>query len=113
MSEEASRPPALDATTVASAAARREDGGKGDWEGGEKRRERRSSTMGEIALPCLTRLDLNNNILHNLDDLKVRTEPHPAEPRMQVLDDTDIGSAFLLIAVQIALGLSVLLVSFI
>lgn len=36
--------------------------------------ERASPANVEIALPSLTRLDLNNNILHDLDDLKVRGE---------------------------------------
>lgn len=59
---------------AAAVADRGGGGGERDWEGEERDRKRRSSAAGEIALPCLTRLDLNNNILHNLDDLKARTE---------------------------------------
>jgi len=58
---------------AAAVADRGGGGGERDWEGEERDRKRRSSAAGEIALPCLTRLDLNNNILHNLDDLKART----------------------------------------
>lgn len=59
--------------TPAMAAARREGGEESGRNEGGREKEGISPAAG-IALPCLTRLDLNNNILHNLDDLKVREE---------------------------------------
>lgn len=62
----------------ATAGAHPEGGGERGRSEDGREKECASPTSAEIALPCLTRLDLNNNILHNLDDLKARTEnSHP------------------------------------
>ena len=49
------------------------DGGGGEGTGGKLRSAAVAATTAtaEFVLASLTRLDLNNNILHNLDDLKV------------------------------------------
>lgn len=72
-SEETPRSGVLVAAS-APAPARREGGGESGRKEGGREQECTSPTTAEIALPCLKRLDLNNNILHNLDDLKAREE---------------------------------------
>ncbi|CAM9543677.1 unnamed protein product, partial [Laminaria digitata] len=47
-----------------------EGGWGGGGEGGAGGKPRSAATAEEFVLASLTRLDLNNNILHNLDDLK-------------------------------------------
>lgn len=58
----------------ATAVARPEGGGESGRSEERMGKECASPATAGIALPCLTRLDLNNNILHNLDDLKAREE---------------------------------------
>lgn len=72
-SEETPRKAAVFKAAAASAAAARGDagGGRGKDEG---ETGCASPATADISLPSLTRLDLNNNILHNLDDLKVGGE---------------------------------------
>lgn len=60
------------AAAAAAAAARGDAGGGRGKDEGETGCG--SPAAAEISLPSLTRLDLNNNILHNLDDLKVGDE---------------------------------------
>lgn len=72
-SDETPRKSAVFKAAVAAAAAARGDagGGRGKEEGVTGCA---SPATAEISLPSLTRLDLNNNILHDLDDLKVGGE---------------------------------------
>lgn len=49
-----------------------DEGGSGAGAGGKPR----SAANEDFVLASLTRLDLNNNILHNLDDLKVLSLTH-------------------------------------
>lgn len=73
MSKETLRSGVLDAEpAVVVAAARREARVGGGRKEDRREKECTSPAAAEIELPCLTRLDLNNNILHNLDDLKAR-----------------------------------------
>ncbi|CAN0113390.1 unnamed protein product [Ectocarpus sp. 6 AP-2014] len=81
-SEETPRKAAVFKEAVASAAAARGDagGGRGKDEG---ETGCASLATADISLPSLTRLDLNNNILHNLDDLKALWN---IAPNLAVLD---------------------------